>query len=302
VLRTGLDSELGFTLAALAWSLGAMVVTDWETRDLPHLLERQPPGLVALTPVQLSDLLRVLPPGFEPRPAWRFLVSGGLLAPAVAREARLRLTPDVQVLYGAPETGRVAMGPAARLEQAPGAAGWPLPGVEIAIVGPDGGPAPDGEAGEIRIRSDRAAPGYLDDPAATAEAFADGVFRTGDLGRRLADGGLVVEGRLDERMDVQGVRVLPSVLENALLEHPGVRDAAAVTLPDAKGLDECWVAVAGDRRIARSELLVRLTASGARVPPVRFAWTEAIPRDAAGKVDREALRAQLTSALGAAGA
>ncbi|MBI1197880.1 MAG: AMP-binding protein [Phenylobacterium sp.] len=296
-VRTGVDSSLGYNLATLAWSMGAAVAADHGAADLPVLMERQPTGLLGLTPLQLRELLDNLPAGFELKPRWRVVVTGAVLAPALAREGRQRLSPDMHVIYGATEVAGAAVGPAQRVETTPGAVGWPVPGVTMEVVGPDGQRLPDGETGEIRIRSDSVAERFLDDPEATGEAFRDGFFHSGDVGRRLPDGSFVIEGRADDRMNLGGIKIMPSVLENALIEHPQVRDAAAFAVPGSDGADECWVAVSPDGEVTRESLLQHLRRAGVRLPPIHFAWSESIPRSDMGKIDRQALRAQTLAAL-----
>lgn len=297
VLRTGIDSGLGNSLSVLAWTVGAAVAFEFQTPGIPMLMERNPTGLLGLTPIQLKDLLGVLPPGFELKPGWRLIVTGAALTPVIAREARLRITPDIQINYGTTEAGGATVGPADRLETIPGFAGWPVPGAEVQVVDPEGRPVPDGEQGEIRVRSNRVMGPYLDDPEASAAVFRDGFFHPGDLGRRLPDGAIVIDGRIDDRMNIGGIKVLPNVLEHALMEHPGVRDAAAFALPDAQGADECWMAVSPVGDVTRESLMRHLGRSGILLPTVRFAWSETIPRNEMGRIDRAALRAQTLAAL-----
>lgn len=297
VPRTGVETGMGFRLAVLAWTVGATVAVGFFAPDLPSLFERQVGGTIGLTPNQLRDILAALPAGFELKPQWRLLVTGAALPPSLAREARLRLTPDILVYYGSTEGGGAAVGPALRLETTPGSFGWPVPGVTMEIVDETGAPLADGEAGEIRIRSPRSALGYLDAEDQAAGPFRDGWFHSGDLGRRLADGSYVIEGRVDERINVGGIKVLPNALEDALLEHPQVRDCAAFAIPGPDGADECWMAVVADGDVARESLMAAVRKTGVRLPAIRFAWTEAIPRSEMGKIDRAALRAQTSAAL-----
>lgn len=296
-IRTGIDSSLGFSLATLAWSLGAAVAVEYGDADLAHLMERHESGLIGLTPVSVRRLLRALPAGFEPKPAWRLVVTGELLAPAYAREARERLTPDIHVVYGSTEAGRATVGPARHIEQHPGAVGFAVPGVTIEVVDGDGAPVADGETGEIRIRSDRNSGRYLDDETASAQAFRDGWFYPGDLGRRLPGGLLVIDGRADDRMNV-GVKLLPTQFENVLLEHPGVRECAAFAVPAPdESHDQCWIAVVPEGEVSRDDLLAHLAAGGAPQVQIRFAWAEELPRNAIGKIDRQVLRAHTQAAL-----
>lgn len=297
VPRTSVESSLGFNLAVLAWSLGATVAADFGSLDLPYLMERNPEGLIGLNPLMLRGLIRSLPTGFETKPGWRIVVTGGALPPAYAREARQRLTADVHILYASTEAGRATVGPAQDIEAYPGAVGYPVPGATVEVVGPDGAPIADGEVGEIRIHGERNAGRYLDDPEASAKMFRDGWFYPGDLGRRLPSGLFIIEGRTDDRLNIAGFKLMPAVLENALLEHPQVHEAAAFAVPGPEGLDQCWVAVVVDGKVSRESLMERIHQAKLPKVPIRFAWAEEIPRTEAGKVDRDALRAQTRAAL-----
>jgi acyl-CoA synthetase (AMP-forming)/AMP-acid ligase II len=137
-------------------------------------MERHPTGLLAITPIQLREVLLALPAGFELKSGWRVVVSGAAMTPALARTARSRLTPDIIISYGATESGRACVGPASLLEANPGAIGWPVPGAVVEVVGPDGQVLPVGEQGEIRVRSERISSSYVDNPEASAKTFRDG--------------------------------------------------------------------------------------------------------------------------------
>lgn len=297
VLRTSIDSSMGFNMAGIAWSLGAAVAVDYASADLPHLMERHPEGVIGLNPLMLRELLRSLPPGFDLKPGWRIVVTGGVLPPAYARAARERLTPDIHVLYGSTEAGRATVGPARDVETHPGAVGYAVPGVTMEVVDAEGRAVPDGEQGEIRIKGERNAGRYLDDPEASARIFRDGWFYPGDLGRRLPNGLFVIDGRIDERLNIAGFKLMPAVLENALLEHPQVMEAAAFAVPGPEGLDQCWIAVVVEGEVTREGLMERLRAARLPQVPIRFAWAEEIPRTEAGKVDRRTLKAQTQAAL-----
>jgi acyl-coenzyme A synthetase/AMP-(fatty) acid ligase len=296
-IATGIDSSLGMNMSVLAWSLGAAVAVDHGAGDTADLMERHPSGLLGVTPIMLSHLMRRLPTGFEPKPDWRVVVTGGLLPPAYAREARRRLTPDVHVIYGSTEAGRTAVGPAHLIESQAGAVGFVVPGVTVEIVDPDGRPLPADVTGEVRIRGERNSGRYLDDAEASGRAFRGGWFYPGDLGRLSADGLLVIEGRVNEHLRLGETKMSPHVFENALLEHERVRDAAAFTVPGPDGFEQCWVAVVVEGDVTRDALLERLRAAGVPTLPIRFAWAEEIPRNAMGKVDRTALRTLTEAAL-----
>jgi len=295
VSLTTVEAMQGYSLALSAWSLGAAVTAGVGIDELPALLERLPPGLIGCTPAQLTNLIAHLPPSFQPQPGWRIGVGGSRLSVEVARVARLRITPDIRVSYGATEAPSNAQGLAADLEAEPGQVGVAVTGAVLDLLDEDGRPVPDGQPGEIRIHGGRVADGYLGDPEATAERFQDGGFLTRDVGRRLPDGRIVLEGRADDRMNLGGTKFMPSVLEEAAFACPGVRDCAAFAVPGPVGLDTCWLAVVADPGFDRAGLAPHL-AQYLGLPPSRFAWVDEIPRNAMGKVERGRLRDALLAA------
>lgn len=292
---TGPDSMMGHSQILAAWTVGAAVLTGAAPQDLPAYMERLEPGVVAATPKHLREALAVLPPDYAPRPGWLATTGGSVLPLPLAREVRQKLASDLRILYGATEVGLSLTGDAAGLETAPDLLGWPAPGAELQVVGDDGNPVPDGEQGELLIRGERMAAGYLDDPEGTAERFGDGWFRTRDLVRRLPDGRFVMDGRIDDRMNLGGVKFMPQRLETPALDCPGVRDAAAFAVPDDRGVDQVWLAVSAAPGFDRDSLVAHL-AKTPGLPPLRFAWIDEIPRNAMGKVERGKLRDALLAA------
>lgn len=301
VPATGLDSMMGFMASLTAWAVGASVAVGWGLEGLPEMLEEVEPSFLGFTPAHLRDLLARLPPGFRPRPDLRVLVGGSLLPRALAHEARLRLSPDLRIIYGSTECSAMAHFDAARLDEAPGAAGYPGPDVRVEILGDDGALLPQGEAGEVRIVCPRSAQAYLGDPEASARAFRDGGFHPGDVGRLTPDGLLVLEGRIDDRMSVGGRKIMPHTLEEAALASPGVIDAAAFAAPDERGMDQLYLAVVQGEGFVREQLVAALKALPGVWPPVRFAWIAQIPRNAMGKVERARLRSEAMAAQGIRG-
>ncbi|MBZ0252619.1 MAG: AMP-binding protein, partial [Candidatus Methylomirabilis sp.] len=114
-----------------------------------------------------------------------------------------------------------------------GSIGLALPGQEVRIVDEDGKEVDAGTVGEIVVRGPNVMRGYADDPEATAEALRDGWLRTGDLGRRDAEGYFYIEGRKKEMIICGGENIYPREIEGVLHEHPGVLECAVVGVPHA---------------------------------------------------------------------
>ncbi len=117
----------------------------------------------------------------------------------------------------------------------PGLIGMPLPGMEMKIVALDrrASELPAGEIGEIAIRGPNVFKGYLDEPEATREAFDDGWFLTGDLGRMDADGLFELVDRRKNMIISGGFNVYPVAIESAIYEHPSVREVLVIGIDDA---------------------------------------------------------------------
>lgn len=170
-------------------------------------------------------------------------------------------------------------------------------GAEIAIIDGEGRRLPSGERGEIVLRGPTLTRGYDNDAAANAEAFQDGWFRTGDLGYLDEDGYLFILGRLKEVINRGGQKVAPAEVEEALLSHSDVVEAAAFPIPHAR-LGEDVAAVVVLRRGARIgarrlQDFTRERLAGFKVPRLIRIAPE-IPKGPAGKIRRLELAAMLS--------
>ena len=172
--------------------------------------------------------------------------------------------------------------PAARL---PGSVGVPT-GTEIAIADRAGTLLPDGSAGEVVIRGPGVMSGYVNNPAATAEAFFGDWFRTGDQGV-LRDGYLSLSGRLKEMIIRGGENIAPAEIEQVLMTHPAVRDAVCFGLPDDKygELVGAAVTLVADAEVRDLIEHCRTQLAAFKVP-ARIDVLPDIPRTPTGKVQR----------------
>jgi fatty acid CoA ligase FadD36/malonyl-CoA/methylmalonyl-CoA synthetase len=219
----------------------------------------------------------------------RLLVSGSAALPAPVFDRVRRLSGHSLVeRYGLTESLIVtAASPDA--ERVPGRVGRALPGVRLRIAGAD-----DSGLGEVELAGSTLFDGYLGRPDATAAATTpDGWFRTGDLGRYDEATGLRLLGRLaTDLVKTGGYKVGAGEVEDALLAHPAVAEAAVVGEPD-DDLGERIVAYVVVRSpVTADELVAHVAATLAphkRPRAVRF--VDALPRNAMGKVQKARLRA-----------
>jgi steroid-24-oyl-CoA synthetase len=171
--------------------------------------------------------------------------------------------------------------------------------MEVRIVAADGGDAPTGEVGEIWLRGPTVVRGYFNQPEATAAAFTDGWFHTGDLGRLDGEGYLYVVDRLKDVIIRGGENIYAAEVEAVLYEHPDVVEAALVGLPHERLGEEVGAVVRArpgstlGATDVQAHVAARLAAF--KVPSRVWVVTEELPRNAAGKVLKRELRETLTA-------
>ncbi len=170
--------------------------------------------------------------------------------------------------------------------------GLPRPGFEVRIVGEGDRDLATGEPGEVLIRGGSVMKGYLDDPAETAKVLSpEGWLRTGDLGVLDEAGRLRIVGRVKDMFIVGGFNAYPAEIENALMRHPAVRQAAVIGVPDHRlgEVGMAFVVVSGE--ISPDELIgwSRDQMANYKVPRV-VQLVEELPLNATGKVMKDVLR------------
>jgi non-ribosomal peptide synthetase component F/thioesterase domain-containing protein len=237
-------------------------------------------------------------------PALRLvLLSGDWIPVTLPAQVAQRLAPDVQVvsLGGATEASVWSIFHAIGAEERFGASvpyGRPLANQRWHVLHDDGGEAPDWVPGQLHIAGAGLALGYWQDEARTEAAFAphpisgERLYRTGDLGRWRPDGRIEFLGRADFQVKVQGYRVEPGEIEQALLALPGVLAAAVIAQGRQAGKQLLAFAVVdgGDGGPSAEALLAGLRQRlPAYMVPSRLVRLDRLPLTANGKVDRQAL-------------
>jgi malonyl-CoA/methylmalonyl-CoA synthetase len=260
----------------------------------PQALAAAAPTLVFGVPTQyhrLADALESDPESAAAIGRARLLVSGSAALTAVDHARLHRLTGlAVRERYGLTET-LILTAQRAADEPEPGTVGRPLRDTEVRLTPL---PGDDGEGlGAVEVRGPGLFSGYLNRPDATAAAHtADGWFATGDIGKWSASGALALVGRsATDLIKSGGYKIGAGEIENALLEHPRVAEAAVVGVPDPD-LGERIVAhvvVAGEAPQEKElvDHVATLLAPHKRPREVRF--TDALPRNDMGKVQKSRL-------------
>jgi malonyl-CoA/methylmalonyl-CoA synthetase len=222
----------------------------------------------------------------------RLFVSGSAPLPAQVHDAfRAQFGQTILERYGMTETLMNAGNPYDG-ERRPGTVGLPFPNVSIRIRGDDGREAGTDETGELYVRGDNVCDGYWRKPEATAAAFVDGWFRTGDIGTRAADGYITLEGRRSDLIISGGFNIYPREIEELLLEQPGVREATVVGVADNIRGEVPVAYVAGDATLDEASLLAHLRTQLASFKiPRSIVRVDSLPRTALGKVQKHLLPA-----------
>jgi len=219
--------------------LGATVflLDRWRAADVLHLIHTHRMATVGGVAPQVALLLRQ--PDFDQLDlscVKAIVMGGSASSPALVREARERFGAPYSIRYSSTESGGIGLGTAfdADDEEAFHTVGRPRGDVQVKVCDPDapGLPVPDGEVGELYLRSSTMMRGYWRKPAATAEALVDGWLRTGDLASIGADGLVRLAGRAKEMFIRGGYNVYPMEVEAVLATHPAVSDVVVVPRPD----------------------------------------------------------------------
>ena len=194
--------------------------------------------------------------------------------------------------YGQTEAGPILTYNSPLFPMKPGRVGMPLPDTEVQVVDVRSGAVlPAGEAGEVRARGPQVMAGYWDRPEETAAALREGWLYTGDIGAFDADGHLAILDRRKEMVITSGYNVYPREVDDVLLMHPAVREAAAFGVPDPYRGEVLRAHVVLRTAVTAEDLLAHCRTNLARYKvPVAIMVVAAIPKTAVGKIDKLALK------------
>ena len=230
--------------------------------------------------------------------SWRLAGFGGAPMPVATIEALRAQCPGIRLFnaYGATETtSPTTLTPPDSVQV--DKVGIPLPCAQVRVVDEDGHDLPAGQSGEVWIAGPMVVPGYWDNPQATAAGFQDGYWKSGDVGTLDEQGFLQIHDRKKDMINRGGYKVFSVEVENCLMAHPEVQEAATVGVP-CPVLGErthAFVYSASNRPEALEAELrqwCKRHLADYKVPD-RWTWlTQPLPRNANGKVIKTSLRQQ----------
>ncbi len=222
----------------------------------------------------------------------KLVISGGAPCPLPVFEKFWERGIDFKTGYGLTEAGPNTFWlPPEDVRRKPGAVGMPLFHVDVKIVDEKGNPCAADEVGELFVRGPHVCAGYWNRPEDTAKAIdTDGWLRTGDLARRDAEGYYTIVGRRKDMIISGGENIYPAEVESVLHAHPAVAEAALIGVPDEKWGEVGRAIVVPRLGVTPEELTTFCQGRLARYKvPKSFVFADALPKTAAGKIDKKLL-------------
>ena len=280
--------------ATIAYGGTMTLLPRFGPKEAFEILERDRVTLFAGVPTMYFALLHYTPERNYDLSALEICLSGGAPMPVEVMNAfEKRFGVPVLEGFGLSETSPVASFNLAGKPRKPGSIGYPVWGVEMAIVDDQDRPLPDGERGEIVIRGHNVMKGYWKRPEATAEALRNGWFHSGDIGYRDADGCYWIVDRKKDMILRGGFNVYPREVEEVLYAHEAVAEAAVVGVPHESHGEEvkAVVALKPGYSVTAEELIAwcreRLAAYKY---PRAIEFRDALPKGPTGKILKRELR------------
>ncbi len=219
------------------------------------------------------------------------VIGGSTVSGDLRRRVRRGMNETLQVSYGTNECHYISRALSPEVYEADSGVGRPVPGVELQIVDEHGRAVPAGAVGRVRVRSAGAVDGYLNDEEATAKAFVDGWFYPGDMAKLTDKGALIHYGRSDGVMIFDGINIYPVEIEECMVRHPAVRDAAsfAVRDPVHQDIPVCAVALFDGAHATGTDLRDYAREWLGHFGPRQVVILPRIPRNEQGKIIRAEL-------------
>ncbi|MCA0206916.1 MAG: AMP-binding protein [Proteobacteria bacterium] len=298
-----------YMLAALLKGAQVLISTGFDVAEVETALRQYRRLSLFAVPTILNRLVAAWETREVPLQNLRCIVYGGAPMYVADLERAIDLFgPKLFQLFAQGETPMTASGLPKRLHRRDhtesarllGSCGYPRTGSELSIRDPEtGATLPAGEAGEICVQGETVMLGYWNNPEATAKALRDGWLWTGDLGYCDADGLLHVVDRSKDMIISGGTNIYPREVEEALLTHPAVAEAAVIGVPDADwGESVAAYVVVGGASVSEQELDAHVCDQIARFKrPKHYRFVAELPKSDYAKILKSELRAWYAEGL-----
>jgi long-chain acyl-CoA synthetase len=289
----------------LTLAFGACMLLEprFDALKLLRLIARKHPNAMAGVPTLYNALLNT--PGAEnfDLSSLEICISGGAPLPReVAKAFKAKTGADLLEGYGLSETSPVTcINPPGRGSK-PGSIGLPVPGTICEIVSLEDRKTllKIGETGEICFRGPQVMMGYWNKPEATAEVIMDGRLHTGDVGYIDEEGYVFITDRLKEMINASGFKVYPRLVEEAIYQHPAVRECAVIGVPDDyRGQTvRAVVALKTDAHLSSEELDHFLETRLSKIEkPTQYEFRADLPKTVIGKIQKKILIEEAATAV-----
>ena len=223
----------------------------------------------------------------------RLCISGAAaLSPSVLEKFEEKFRVILLEGYGLTEASPVVSLNPMRGIKKPGSVGLPLPGVEVKVVDERGKALPPGEIGELLVKGRNIMKGYFKNEQATQETIKDNWLYTGDLTKIDEDGYIYIVDRKKDMINVRGLNVYPAEIENVLLKHPKIKEAAVVRFPDKfKGeVPKAFIVPRENESTTAPEIINYLREHLAQFKIPKFVeFRQDLPKTATGKIAKRLL-------------
>jgi long-chain acyl-CoA synthetase len=283
--------------AAPAFGASQIAIPKFSAQTFCETVEREHVTHTVLVPTMINLLTQFPDARKHDLSSLQVLAYGGSpMAPELVHRTR-ELLPNVKLIqvYGLSETGFLTgLQDHEHTEDRLTSCGRPCPGVDLQVTDTSGNQVEPGQAGELIVRGANVMRGYWNNPEETANAFRDGFFRTGDIGRQDAVGYFYILDRLKDMIVTGGENVYSGEVEAVIFGHPAVREAAVFGVPDPQWgeLVMACVVLKPDTTLSANDLIAfcRRSLASYKLPRrVEFSETD-LPKSSSGKVLKKTLR------------
>ncbi len=308
IMALPLFHSFGNMIALLILRVGGTLILlpQFQPKAILTTIDRHQATVLPLVPTIYSFLVQLMARGEYNISSLRYCISGGAALPhAMLHKVEDLMKVTVLEGYGLTETSPVISVNTIKEGSLVGSVGPVLPNVELKIVNEQGQAVPQGDVGEIFVKGATVMPGYWKLPEENREVLTtDGWFKTGDLGHLDEQGRLYISaGRKKDLIIRAGENVAPLAIENILINHPAILEAAAVGIPHQRlgeqvvaciVLKEGYQAVESELKKYCQEKLPPFSV------PDHFQFYETLPKNPVGKILKTQLREEVRAALNSA--